>query len=112
MRKYLTEMDVKVEVQPYRRCQCSIQDRTISWLLATRSQVIPLYELQKQNAFYGVTQAAKKFVAVRLGAVVSELRDMVVDAWRSSTDATVGYPPVTVRNVGKVAPIEEFKGRD
>jgi hypothetical protein len=42
------------------------------------------------------------------------LRDMVIDAWRSSADAAVGYPHVNVRDVetGKVIPIAELKGCD
>jgi hypothetical protein len=114
VRKYLTETDVKAEIQPYRDCQCSIQDHTVSYLLTTQSQVIPLYELDKRSAFDGMNQEGKKFVAERLAAAVSELRDMVIDAWRSSTDATIGYPPVRVRDVvsGAAMPIEQLKGLD
>ena len=46
--------------------------------------------------------------------VVKRTRDMVIDAWRSSNDATVGYPPVRVRDVesGTTMPIQELKGLD
>jgi hypothetical protein len=42
------------------------------------------------------------------------LRDLVMDAWRTSVDVAVGYPHVKVRDVeaGKVVPIAELKGRD
>jgi hypothetical protein len=114
VRRYLREEDVKAEIRPYRDCKCSIQDRTVSYLLATQSQVIPLYELQKRSAFDGANQEGKEFAAQRIAAAVSELRDMVIDAWHSSTDATVGYPPVRVRDIesGAVVPIQELKGLD
>jgi hypothetical protein len=39
---------------------------------------------------------------------------MVIEAWRTSADAAVGYPKVAVRDVeaGKVVPIADLKGRD
>jgi hypothetical protein len=49
-----------------------------------------------------------------MAAAASELRDMVIEAWRTSGDAAVGYPHVKVRDVEarKVVPIVEMKGRD
>ncbi|MGC2410444.1 MAG: hypothetical protein WA441_10740 [Methyloceanibacter sp.] len=77
--------------------------------MALQSQLVPLYEHQKGSAFDGMHQEGQ-FAAERLAAAV--LRDMVVDAWHSSSEATVGYPPVQVQDVetGKVMPIEELKG--
>jgi hypothetical protein len=56
----------------------------------------------------------KDFAAERMAAAASELRDLVIDAWRSSADTAVGYPHVKVRDVeaGKVMPIVKPKGRD
>jgi hypothetical protein len=59
--------------------------------LASQSQLVPLYEHQEGSAFHGMHQEGQ-FAAERLAAAVSELRDMVVDAWHSSSEATVGYP--------------------
>ena len=44
----------------------------------------------------------------------AELRNLVIEEWRTSTQAPVGYPHVNVRDVeaGKVIPIAEMKGRD
>jgi hypothetical protein len=46
----------------------------------------------------------KDFTAERIAVATTELRDMVIDAWRTSTDVGVGYPHVKVRDVeaGKV----------
>jgi len=47
-------------------------------------------------------------------AGISELRDLITDAWRSSPDATVGFPAVTARSVEQGAPfrIDQLKGID
>jgi len=65
-------------------------------------------------AFSGDDPKGKDFAAERMAAAAPELRDMVMDAWRTSADAAVGYPHVKVRDVeaGKVIPIAELKGRD
>jgi hypothetical protein len=59
-------------------------------------------------------QKGKDFAAARMATGASELRDMVIDAWRTSADAVVGNPHVKVRDVeaGKMVPIGEMKGRD
>ena len=46
------------------------------------------------------------FADARLAAGASELRDMIVDAWRASAKTKVGYPGVSLRDVeaGKVDP--------
>lgn len=114
IRDHVTEQDVRAKVKPYQTCACSIQQRTVAYLRATQAQVIPLYELDKEGAFSGDDPRGKDFAAERLAAAASELRDMVVDAWRSSEDAVVGYPHVEVRDVeaGKVVPLAELKGAD
>jgi hypothetical protein len=39
----------------------------------------------------------KDFAAKRMAAAASELSDLVVEAWRTSADAAVGYPKVKAR---------------
>ena len=72
------------------------------------------YALEKAGAFSVNPAAGRNFAADRLAAAVSELRDMIVMAWRTSVDSTVGYPPVPVRDVesGKVNPIAQMRGLD
>jgi hypothetical protein len=114
VRNHVDVGNVAAKVRPYADCGCTIEQRTVNYLLATRSQVIPLYELDKASGFDGSNQAGKDFVAERLAAAVSELRDLIVDAWRTSAEATVGYPPVRARDVeqGGPIPIDQLKGLD
>ena len=39
------------------------------------------------------------FLAERLAAAASELRDLIQDAWAASLDARVGYPEVAVKAI-------------
>jgi hypothetical protein len=114
VRQHVSEAEMRAKLRPYRDCGCPIEERAAAYILASHAQVIPLYELEKRNAFDGTHEEGSEFIAERLAAAASELRDMVVDAWHASIDGTVGYPNVKVRDVeaGKVLPIEELRGRD
>jgi hypothetical protein len=46
------------------------------------------------GAFSGDDPKGKDFATERMAAAASELHDMVIDAWRTSADAVVGYPHV------------------
>jgi hypothetical protein len=65
--------------------------------MATTAEVIPLYALEKAGAFSDGDPKGKGFEAERMAVAASELRDLVIDAWRASADTAVGYPHVKVR---------------
>jgi len=75
---------------------------------------MPMFDLEKAGAFSEDVATGKDFVANRLAAAISELRDLIEAAWRISADSSVGYPPVPVRDVesGRTNPIEQMRGRD
>lgn len=106
--------DILKRVTPIRDCNCSIQARTIAYLHATHSQLVPLFELEKAGDFASDSMAGRDFAADRLAAAVSELRDLIISAWRTSDDSSVGYPPVPVRDIesGKINPIQQMMGLD
>ena len=112
--RYVRPVDITNRLRPSRDCECSIQTATVAYLRETHSQLLPLFKLEKAGAFSVNPAAGRDFAADRLAAAVSELRDMIVMAWRTSTDSTVGYPPVPVRDVvsGKVNPIGQMRGLD
>ena len=93
---------------------CSIHERTIDYLRETNSQLTRTFELEKAGAFSADISAGRDFAADRLAAAVSELRDMIVTAWRTSADSSVGYPPVPVRDVesGLTNPLSQLRGQD
>jgi hypothetical protein len=90
---------VKNVAAPYRACTCSIQDRTRMLIEASHAAVVPLYELDLKGAFIDGNEAGIAFVVTRLADSASVLRDMIVDAWRASTDMGVGYPMISVRDI-------------
>lgn len=67
-------------------------------------QVVPLYTLEKAGAFKSDSNAGVEFLATLLARGASDLRDMVAEAWTTSTDSTVNSAGVTVTDVtsGKV----------
>ena len=114
VREFMDEAGVKVAMTPYRDCACAIAERTAGYLAATGLQVIPLYQLQKDGAFRGDDARSRAFIAARLAAGASELRDLTIEAWRSSAKGQVGWPSVSVADVeaGKVDPWDSLYGAD
>ena len=113
---FIHEPAVASLIGPYVPCNCAgIEPRVRGYLQQTLNSVIPLYDLTK--ALGGVvgsnynpwtttkpTDDQKTFVATRLAAGAQELRDEIVDAWRSSDSIVVGYPVINVADIesGKV----------
>ena len=76
-----------------------IQQRTADYLTASHNEVINLYRMEKAGEFDGKHDSGKIFVAKRLGAATSELRDLIVQAWRHSAEVSVGYPSIAVKDI-------------
>jgi hypothetical protein len=115
VRQNVQPQDVMAKVASYWSCGCPIEKRAALYLAATLSTTEPFYALEQAGGFKGDGFAGRAFAAERLAAAVSELRDLVVEAWRASPDADVGFPPVKVRDIeaGKAAlPLGELKGLD
>jgi hypothetical protein len=111
---YVHPEDVIMKLQPTHDCGCSIQTRTMAYLRETHSQLLPLLELDKVGAFSENTSEGKDFAESRLASAVSELRDMIISAWRTSAESNVGYPPISLKDIesGKTNPFRQMKGLD
>ncbi len=90
---------VRARLSPYRHCECAIEARVAAYLGETWRTVVPFYELEKAGGFAGSDPRGAAFAADRLAAGVSELRDLVVEAWNASAKGTVGYPATPVADV-------------
>ena len=109
------DADVKALVPAYTDCGCSIETRTVSYLTTTVGFVEPLYKLEKEGGLVATDPRAKAFVDERLAAGATQLRDMVVDAWKASASGKIGYrPETTVEDVvsGKADPWIDLYGKD
>lgn len=100
--------DLKAAMSPLRLCECPIEARTVDYILAGFSQVEPFYALEKAGGFTPADPRGVAFVVTRTSAGASELRDLVVEAWRHSADSQVGWRPVKVVDVeaGRVDPFD------
>lgn len=98
--------DVKGAMAPLRLCDCAVEVRTVDYILSTFTLVEPFYALEKAGGFAPADPRGIAFVIPRTGAGASELRDLVVEAWRDSADSQVGWRPVKVADVvsGEVDP--------
>ena len=110
----IAESDVAALMPAWRDCSCTIAVRTARYLAATEAEVVPLYRLEKARAFAGATAEGKSFTAARIAAGAAELRDMIVDAWRASDNAKVGYPEIAVVDIeaGRVDALGPLQGED
>jgi hypothetical protein len=114
VRDNATAEAVRRAMRPYADCGCPVQASTVRFLQASAAKVEPLYALWGEGGFRGNDPRGRAFVVERLGDGASQLRDMVVDAWRASARASVGYPAVSVRQIEQSgrAPFDTIYGRE
>jgi hypothetical protein len=106
---------VRAAMRPYQSCLGGIAVCTASYLAATGTQVTPLYTLWGAGGFADGDKRGQAFAAARVADGASELRDLIVDAWRASGDDTVGYKPaITVKaaEAGAAVDMAMLKGSD
>ena len=91
-----------------------LRARTPAYLRTTLAQVTPFYRLEKAGGFRDSDARGRAFVTARLAAAASELRDLIVLAWRDSADDAIGWPAVKVNEVeaGTVDPWLAMYGED
>ena len=90
---------VAAKLSPYVSCAGPIEPCVVAYLEATRTQVVPLYQLQKAGGFAAGDPRGVAFMTERLAAGSSKVRDLVVDAWKASATVGVGWPAITEADV-------------
>ncbi|THD78240.1 MAG: S1/P1 Nuclease [Phenylobacterium sp.] len=105
---------VAARVAPFHSCDCAIEQRTAAYLTATGKLVVPFYEMVKAGGLAPGDPHGTALATQQLAVGASELRDQIVEAWRTSGRETVGYKPVSVADVeaGKVDPYPAIYGLD
>ena len=108
------EADVAARMPAARDCSCKIEGETVAYLGRSYEKVLPLYRLDKKDAFDGSDAEGKAFAGERLAAGAAELRDLIAEAWRQSGTITVGYPEVAVKDAeaGRVEALGPLQGLD
>jgi hypothetical protein len=112
----VTEAGVAAKLAPPKDCKCAIARRVADYLAATGALVGPLYQLEKAGGLAPGDPRGPAFATDRIAVGASELRDLIVEAWRTSATQTLGYKPnaVSVADVvaGKVDPYAMLYGVD
>ncbi len=85
-----------------------------TYLLATNTEVGPLYAIERHNGFRKQTPDAIAFATARVADGARELRDLIVEAYDNSLFESVGYPEIPVQQIldGKVTPQPSAFGGD
>jgi hypothetical protein len=114
VRSAVAEKDIAALMTPYRDCRCTLQRRVSEYLIATQKEVVTLYQIEKLDGFDGQHESGKIFAAKRLASAVSELRDLITDAWRRSAQVSVGFPPIPVSDIesGRTNALNSLQGID
>ena len=105
---------VAAKMAPLRLCGCTIEQRVSTYLAATGQTVIPFYEMEKAGGMAPGDPRGTAMAVARIAVGASELRDVIVEAWRASANSKVGWRPVAVQDVlsGKIDPYPALYGID
>lgn len=105
---------VRAKMVPFTDCDCPVNKRVIGYLSRTQTYVEPLYQLWGQGEFRPGSAKGADFASERIAAGASELRDLIVLAWRDSAKTKIGWPAVAVADVeaGKADPWVSLLGKD
>lgn len=105
---------VRGKLAPARSCGCPVERRVAEYLATSYALVEPLYALEKAGGLKPGDPRGVALATERLGLAASELRDLLVEAWRVAGTSEAGWPSVKVVDVeaGRVDPFESLYGAD
>jgi hypothetical protein len=114
VRDNVRPQDVAARMAAPAPSKAPFERQVAEYLAATNRTVEPFYSLEKTGAFRGSDPRGVAFAVDRLAAGASELRDLIVAAWRASAAEKVGWLPISVADVetGKVDPYDALYGAD
>ncbi len=90
--KTVVNTDVRANMGTYTPCTDRVDLCFSARLMKSYALVVPMYQLEKDGGFKEGDPRGKAFMAQQLGKGASDLRDVLVDAWRDSKSMGVGYP--------------------
>jgi hypothetical protein len=114
VRNFVKPEAVAAEMTPVRLCQCAIDQRMRTYLTATGTLAVPLYQMEKAGGLAKGDPRGAAFATKQLAIGASEIRDMIAEAWTASLNDKVGWRPVPVADVlsGKTDPYPALYGVD
>jgi hypothetical protein len=115
VRQSVSQTDVEKAITPLHAADGGVDILTVgAYLAATGAQVVPLYELEKAGGLKSGDPRGAAFATRQIAIGASELRDVIVMAWRGADKQTVGWRPVPLADIlsGKVDPYSAFYAID
>lgn len=114
VRQFVTEAAVEKAMTPLHPTPDPIDQRIGAYLAATGAQVVALYQLEKAGGLKAGDPRGVALATKQMAVGASELRDLVVMAWRAADSRSVGYRPVPLADIvsGKVDPYNAFYSID
>ena len=92
MRQSITQADVDKAMTPLHPIDTGLDIQQVgAYLAATGALVVPLYELEKAGGLKAGDPRGPAFATKQIAIGASELRDLIVMAWRGADKQTVGY---------------------
>jgi hypothetical protein len=95
VQRNVTPSDVRAHMGDYAPCFGAPEACFATRLKRNFTQILPLYQLEKDGAFVDGNPQGKNFMAMLVGQGAADLRDVLIDAWRESKTMGVGYPART-----------------
>lgn len=99
VKSFVSPAAVATAVPGYVDCGCTNEQRVVQYLQASLAQVGPVYAAGTPDNYVHALPAEVDIATKRLAAGAAELRDQIVDAWRSSTTVGVGFPVIRVTEI-------------
>ncbi|MBS0363349.1 MAG: S1/P1 Nuclease [Proteobacteria bacterium] len=114
VRQGVTQADVEKAMSPLNATAEPIDQRIGAYLAATGALVVPLYELDKAGGLKAGDPRGPAFATKQIAIGASELRDLIVMAWRGADKQSVGWRPIPLGDIlsGKVDPYNAFYAID
>ena len=115
VRQSVTQADVDKAMAPLRVVESGVDIHEVgAYLAATGAQVVPLYELEKAGGLKAGDPRGAAFATRQIAIGASELRDLIVMAWRGADKQSVGYRPIPLADIlsGKTDPYNAFYAID
>jgi len=105
---FVQPKNVAARMTPPAPCDCAVEVRVGAYLAESNRRVVPLYELEKAGGLEGEDLRGARFAAVQLARSASELRDLILMAWRDSPREMIGWKPVLTADIlsGRVDPYD------
>lgn len=106
---------VEAQMAGFRSCACAVEKRTAEYLAGTGKLAVPFYQMVKEGGLAPGDPRGTAFATRQLAAGASELRDLIVEAWRASEKEVIGYKPQTTPaevEAGKTDPYPVLYGTD